>query len=151
MDRTLSHNGVGLLSPAAVVPQESSLPRRILLVEDHDLTRRELQRLLQDNPQVQVDATAESEEALRFLSLNDYSLVLTDLRLPGLDGIDFLKEVQRRNLPVTVIVITGDGSIDEAVQAIHLGAYDFLTKPIDFEHLSMVVARALRERACATN
>ena len=147
MDRTLSHNGVGLLSPAAVVPQESSLPRRILLVEDHDLTRRELQRLLQDNPQVQVDATAESEEALRFLSLNDYSLVLTDLRLPGLDGIDFLKEVQRRNLPVTVIVITGDGSIDEAVQALHLGAYDFLTKPIDFEHLSMVVARALRERA----
>ncbi len=147
MDRTLSHNGAGFLSPAAVVPQESSLPRRILLVEDHDLTRHELQRLLQDNPQVQVDATAESEEALRFLSLNDYSLVLTDLRLPGLDGIEFLKEVQRRNMPVTVIVITGDGSIDEAVQALHLGAYDFLTKPIDFEHLSMVVARALRKRA----
>ena len=148
MDNALHPNGANVsLSPTATARQESPImPRRILIVEDHDLTRRDLQRLLQENPQVQVDAVAEGREALQFLALNDYSLVLTDLRLPGLDGIDFLKEVQQRNLPVTVIVITGDGSIGEAVQALHLGAYDFLTKPIDFEQLRVVAARALRQR-----
>src|SRR5207244_7481197 len=57
------------------------------------------------------------------------------------------KEVQESSLPVTVIVTTGHGSIDEAVQAIRLGAYDFLTKPIDVENLRLVVQRALRERS----
>ena len=149
MERSLHLDSANAaLAHAAPAPHEPPpVPRRILVVEDNDLARRELQRLLQENPQVQVDVAGESEEALRQLAQNDYSLVVTDLRLPGLDGIEFMKEVQRRNLPVTVIVITGDGSIDEAVQALHLGAYDFLTKPIDLEHLRVVVARALRERA----
>jgi DNA-binding NtrC family response regulator len=71
---------------------------------------------------------------------------LTDLRLPGLDGIAFLKEVQQRGLPVAVIVITGDGCVSEAVEAFHLGAYDFFTKTVDVEHLRVVVALVLRER-----
>jgi two-component system, NtrC family, response regulator AtoC len=149
MERSLHLDSadVALDAAAPTPPEPPPVPRRVLVVEDNDLARRELQRLLQENPQVQVDVAGESEEALRQLGQNDYSLVVTDLRLPGLDGIEFMKEVQRRNLPVTVIVITGDGSIDEAVQALHLGAYDFLTKPIDLEHLRVVVARALRERA----
>jgi DNA-binding NtrC family response regulator len=61
--------------------------------------------------------------------------------------MDLIKEIQKKGLPVTVIVITGHGSIDEAVQAIRLGAYDFLTKPIDVDNLRLVVQRALRERA----
>ena len=142
--------GLQLDSPAAPCegprPEPEIMSRRVLIVEDNEFARGELQRLLRDDPRLQVDAAAEGEEALRLLADDDYSLVLTDLRLPGLDGIEFLKEVQRRNLPVTVIVITGDGSIDEAVQALHLGAYDFLTKPIDLDHLRVVVRRALRER-----
>jgi DNA-binding NtrC family response regulator len=67
--------------------------------------------------------------------------------MPGLDGMDLIKEIQKRRLPVTVIVTTGHGSIDEAVQAIRMGAYDFLTKPIDPDNLRLVVQRALRERA----
>jgi DNA-binding NtrC family response regulator len=134
-------------APADAQHESLSIPRRILIVEDNDLARRELQRLLQEDPQWQVDAVREGEEALRLLSQHDYSLALTDLRLPGRDGLDLLKEMQRRGVPATVIVITGHGSIDEAVQALHLGAYDFLTKPIDVEHLRVVVRRALRERA----
>jgi DNA-binding NtrC family response regulator len=73
--------------------------------------------------------------------------VITDLRMPHLDGMELIKEIQQRGLPVTIIVTTGHGSIDEAVQAIRLGAYDFLTKPIDMDNLFLVIQRALRERA----
>src|SRR5262245_21419453 len=76
-----------------------------------------------------------------------YSIVVTDLKMPGISGMDLLEEVQKRRLPVSVIVTTGFGSIDEAVRAMRLGATDFLTKPIDIDHLRLVIERALRERA----
>src|SRR5262245_19068720 len=76
-----------------------------------------------------------------------YSIVVTDLKMPGISGMDLLEEVQKRRLPVAVIVTTGFGSIDEAVRAMRLGATDFLTKPIDIDHLRLVLQRALRERA----
>jgi DNA-binding NtrC family response regulator len=76
-----------------------------------------------------------------------YSILLTDLRIPRLDGMELIQEVQSRRIPVTVIVMTGHASIDEAVQAMRLGAYDFLTKPLDPEHLRLVIDRALRERS----
>src|SRR5436305_8549431 len=62
------------------------------------------------------------------------------------NGMQLVEELQKRRLPVTVIVTTGFGSIDEAVQAMRLGAYDFLTKPIEVQHLRLVVQRALREQ-----
>src|SRR5438045_1734662 len=66
--------------------------------------------------------------------------------MPHLDGLQLIEEVEKRRIPGTVSVTTGHGSIDEAVQAMRLGAYDFITKPIDFQHLRLVVQRALRER-----
>src|SRR5262249_24488495 len=90
---------------------------------------------------------ANGTEALEALVESNYSLVLTDLKMPGVDGMQLIEEVQKRRLPVTVIVTTGHGSIEEAVQAIRMGAYDFLTKPIDIQHLRLVLQRALRERA----
>jgi DNA-binding NtrC family response regulator len=123
------------------------MSRRILIVEDNELARHQLRELLQTEPNVEVDTTSDGHKALRELADQDYSIVLTDLRMPGLDGMQLIKEVQQRNLPVTVIVTTGHGSIDDAVQAIRMGAYDFLTKPIDVENLQRVVRRALRERS----
>jgi DNA-binding NtrC family response regulator len=122
-------------------------PRRVLLVEDDEVARRHLQRLLQEDPDLLVDAAGNAETALRDLAEENYSIVLVDLRLPGLDGMGLLGEVQRRGLPVTVIVITGHGGVEEAVQAMRLGAYDFLTKPIDIDNLRLVIQRALRECA----
>src|SRR5207248_63059 len=85
-------------------------------------------------------------EALQHLVDHNYSLVITDLKMPHLSGMQMIEEVQKRGLPVTVIVTTGFGSIEEAVEAMRLGAYDFLTKPIELQHLRLVVQRALRER-----
>lgn len=121
--------------------------RRVLIVDDNETTCKQLESLLRTNPTLTVSYRTDSREALADLERTDYSVVLTDLRMPSLDGMDLLREIQQRKLAATVIVTTGHGSIDEAVQAIRLGAYDFLPKPVDVEHLRFVLDRALRERA----
>jgi two-component system response regulator AtoC len=128
-------------------PSTAQRPTRILVVEDNDLARKQLQQLLQANPQLEVEAVGDGKRALAALEAQAYSLVVTDLRLPGIDGLELIRAIQQRRLPVTVIVMTAFGSIDDAVQAIRLGAYDFLTKPIDIENLRLVIERALRERS----
>jgi DNA-binding NtrC family response regulator len=130
------------------LPSDSApvVPRRVLIVEDNDLARKQLQHLLATDAQLQVDATADGKEALELLLEHHYSIAITDLRLPGLDGLELIKRVQENSIPVTMIVLTGYGGIDEAVRAVRLGAYDFMTKPIDVENLRRVVERALRER-----
>src|SRR5438128_15512 len=109
----------------ALMPQ-----RRILIVEDKEQDRQLLKQLL-ESPGVAVDTVGEGAEALDRLDSRSYSIVLTDLKMPRLSGMQLIEEVQKRRLPVTVIVTTGFGGIDEAVQAMRLGAYEFLTKPVD--------------------
>ncbi len=120
--------------------------RRILIVEDKEPERQLLKQLL-EGPAIIVDTVGEGAEALDRLDSRSYSIVITDLKMPRLSGMQLIEEVQKRRLPVTVIVTTGFGGIDEAVQVMRLGAYEFLTKPIDVERLRLVVQRALRERA----
>jgi DNA-binding NtrC family response regulator len=122
------------------------MQRRILIVEDNEVTQRQLQQLLERDDHVKVDTARDGAEALEALNKQNYSVVITDLKMPRLHGMQLIEEVQKRRLPVTVIVSTGHGSIDEAVQAMRMGAYDFITKPIDLQHLRLVVQRALRER-----
>ncbi len=136
-----------LTPPPAPTVDGAVLPRRVLLVEDDESARQKLQQLLQTDPNLKVDTTKDGEQALSAVIENNYSILITDLRMPKVDGMQLIKEVQRRGLPVTVIVTTGYGSIDEAVQAIRMGAYDFLTKPIDVDNLRLVLQRALRDRA----
>jgi DNA-binding NtrC family response regulator len=134
---------VAATDPPAIIAR----PTRVLVVEDDELARKQLTRLLQADTQLVVDAVADAKKALAALDEHSYSLVLTDLRMPGSDGLELIRDIQLRRLPVTVIVMTAFGSIDEAVQAIRHGAYDFLTKPIDIENLRVVMQRALRERS----
>ncbi len=123
------------------------VPQRVLVVEDNEDTRNSLQELLQLALGLQVDTAADGNQALELLTQQHYSLVITDLRMPRLSGMKLIEEVQQRRLPVTVIITTGHGSVPDAVQAMRLGAYDFLTKPPDPQHLCLVVKRALEERA----
>jgi DNA-binding NtrC family response regulator len=136
--------------PAPVVtPEPRPHVRRILIAEDNGQLRQQLQELLSAEAGVVVDATGDGQEALDILTKAErrYSIFLTDLKMPGRDGLELVEEVQKRGLPVTVMVFTGYGSIQDAVQAMRLGAYDFLTKPIDPDHLRLVIRRALRERS----
>jgi len=149
MARTLqSHAEPTAKPPPHVAPTETGLmqQRRILIVEDKEQEQQLLKQLLED-PALIVDTVGEGVEALERLNSRSYSIVITDLKMPRLSGMQLIEEVQKRRLPVTVIVTTGFGGIDEAVQAMRLGAYEFLTKPIDVERLRLVVQRALHERA----
>ncbi len=125
----------------------SAAPRRVLIIDDDESMAKHLQELLQTNPALNVSIQTDGQKALEDLARSDFSVVITDLRMPRLDGMDLIREIQKRGLSVAIIVTTGHGSIDEAVQAIRLGATDFLTKPIDVEYLRRVIDRALRERA----
>jgi DNA-binding NtrC family response regulator len=122
------------------------MPRRILIAEDSEPTREQLRKLLQADGAYQVDTTGDGRSALTLLQKNSYSLFLTDLKMPRLDGMKLIEAIREKQLPVTVVVMTGYGSIDRAVQAMRLGAYDFLTKPLDIDHLRLVLDRAGRER-----
>jgi DNA-binding NtrC family response regulator len=134
-------------APAAQCATIPSGPRRrVLIVDDRELTCKQLQQILQSDT-LDVEFRTEGAKALEALQEADYSILVTDLQMPQMSGMDLIREVQERRIPVTIIVIAGHGSIGEAVQAIRLGAYDFLTKPVDDRHIRLVIERALRERA----
>jgi DNA-binding NtrC family response regulator len=130
------------------MPAETARPRRILVVEDLEDSRQSLQELLQMSvPGAEVDAAEDGVRALEMLAERTYTLVLTDLRMPKASGMRLLREIKERELPCAVVVITGHGGVKEAVEAMRLGAYDFLTKPVDPHQLVLLVDRVLRERA----
>jgi DNA-binding NtrC family response regulator len=92
---------------------------------------------------------ADGEEALALVESADADLVITDLRMPKLGGTDVLNHVVSRYPGLPVIVLTGHGTIEDAVVAMRAGAFDFLTKPVNLDHLSLLVKRALESRELA--
>lgn len=86
------------------------------------------------------------KQGLELISKGDIDLVITDLRMPGISGEEVLRKVTTETPGIPVIVLTGHGSIDSAVDAMRNGAYDFLTKPLNLDQLTMIVKRALEAR-----
>jgi len=116
----------------------------ILVVDDDKNTRDGLQRALQRHYAVH---TAESAEtALAVLAANRVDVMLSDLRMPGTDGLGLLRRVNALYPQTVCMLLTAYGSVETAVEAMKQGAYDFLTKPINLDHLDLLVARALKSR-----
>lgn len=88
-------------------------------------------------------------EALTRFREGDFQLVITDLKMPEIDGIDLLQTVKEIDSKVSVVVITGYGTIESAVKAIKLGAYDFIQKPLRLRELRIIVERALEKYSLA--
>ena len=93
-----------------------------------------------------VKTASSGEEGIELISKGDIDLVITDLRMPGISGEEVLKHVATVTPGIPVIILTGHGSIDAAVDAMRHGAYDFLTKPLNLDQLEMIVKRALESR-----
>ncbi len=125
---------------------QTPLCQRILIVEDMEDTRLSLQRMLELSLKLKIDTAEDGATALKMLQEQTYSLVITDLRMPKMGGMKLIEEINNRKLPVTVIVTTGHGGVADAVNAMRMGAYDFLTKPCDPQHLCLIIERALRAR-----
>ncbi|MCC7500135.1 MAG: sigma-54-dependent Fis family transcriptional regulator, partial [Bryobacterales bacterium] len=117
-------------------------PVRILVVDDDQNLRWVLQTQLTDMGYA-VSSVADGFEAVTAIEREPPALVLTDLRMPGLTGIELLHKIRAEYPDVPVIIMTAFGTIQSAVQAMRAGAYDYLTKPIDYEELGLVVSRAL--------
>ena len=121
----------------------------ILLVEDKDSLRRVL-RLTLENAGYSVAEAIDARAALNEIANSRHRLVLTDLRMPNGSGLDVLRSARAADADVPVIVMTAFGSIDEAVQAMKDGAHDFLQKPVDSNHLLLLVERALEQARLRT-
>ena len=121
----------------------------ILLVEDKDSLRRVL-RLTLEAAGYSVTEAADARLALNEIATAPHKLVLTDLRMPNGSGLDVLRAARAADGGMPVIVMTAFGSIDEAVQAMKDGAHDFLQKPVDSNHLLLLVERALEQARLRT-
>ncbi len=113
---------------------------RILIVEDEDKLRRVVQLHL-ESAGFEVDGAPTAEQALPLATVAN--LIVTDLRLPGMDGLQLIQQLQERGIQASVIVITAHGSVEAAVQAMKLGAADFLQKPFSLEHLTALVQKVM--------
>lgn len=118
---------------------------RILVVDDEKNIREGLGEYLRlDN--YEVFLASDGKEGLQAIEREDIDLVITDLRMPNMSGGELLKQISARYPSVLVIVLTGHGTVADAVDAMRNGAYDFITKPVNLDHLSILVKRALERR-----
>jgi DNA-binding NtrC family response regulator len=118
------------------------MKRRLLLVEDDEVFFRPLRRTLERRG-YEVLAAHGAEEALDVLKAEDVDLVLTDRRLPGMDGVELVRQVKAEHPDLAVVVMTAYGTIESAVEAMRLGALDYLVKPFEPAELLLVLRRAI--------
>ena len=115
---------------------------RILVVDDDDNLRWVLQTQLEQMGYAVITA-ADGPTALGLIDKEPPALVLTDLKMPGMSGMELLEQIRRDYPEIPVLIITAFGTIQSAVQAMRSGAYDYLTKPIDYDELGIAVSRVL--------
>jgi len=107
---------------------------KILLVDDEVVFTQNMAKLLANRGFV-VTAANSGDAAIQALEEKDFDVVVLDLKMPGMDGITTLKEIKKLGLFTEMLILTGHGSIDTALEAIKLGAYDYLTKPCEIDEL----------------
>ncbi len=116
--------------------------KSILVVDDERNIRLTLSRAL-DTPDWSVQTAVNGEEGLQKMAGHDFDLVLLDLKMPGMSGLEFLELVRRRRPQVRVIIITAHGTIESAVEAMKLGAVDFIQKPFSPDEIRELVRGVL--------
>jgi len=121
----------------------------ILVIDDEKSIRNTLQEVLEYENH-KVDLATNGSEALELFEKGEYDIVLCDIKMPGMDGIEVLEKLHERNRDVPVIMISGHGNIDTAVEAIKKGAYDFIEKPLDLNRLLVTMRNATERNELVT-
>ncbi|MDI7269980.1 MAG: response regulator, partial [Myxococcota bacterium] len=127
------------MNGGAVMPERP----QVLIVDDEPNMRRVLVALLEREP-CEVLEAVDGIEALRIMDDNVVHMAIADLRMPRMDGMELLRRVVARDPDLPVIVLTAHGTVDTAVEAMKLGAFDFITKPFERSEMLAVVRKALR-------
>ncbi|MEE4607814.1 MAG: response regulator [Desulfobacteraceae bacterium] len=116
--------------------------KRVLVIDDERIVLDSITRILKEED-FEVDVTLSGRQGLQWAVAKDYDIVLTDLRMPDIGGMRVLRDIKRAKPAVPVVMITGFGSVKSAVQAMKLGAAEYLEKPFDPDALVKVVQKAL--------
>ena len=119
-------------------------PKVLIVDDEQDFLETIVKRLLKR----QVDATGvdSGREAVRILQEQSFDVVILDVRMPGMDGIETLKEIKKKSPLTEVIMLTGHGSVESGIQGMQLGAFDYVIKPADFEELLEKVNQAAERK-----
>ena len=121
---------------------------KILIIEDEEPIRRVLVRILIDeNKNFQITEAKNGKEGISYLKKEKFDLVLCDIKMPKMDGIEVLQETKTNNINIPFIILTGHGNLETAVDAMKLGAYDFISKPPDLNRLLTTVRNALENKS----
>ena len=121
---------------------------QILIVEDEANIRRVLRKILIDiDKSIIVSEAVDGVEAISMVSENTYDLILCDIKMPKKDGIEVLEYIQKVSTQTAVVMISGHGDLDTAVKAMRMGAYDYISKPPDLNHLLQTINAALQRTA----
>ena len=120
---------------------------KILIIEDEEPIRRVLKRiLLEENEHFSIDQAEDGEKGLTTLLAEDYDLILCDIKMPNKDGLEVLQAAKNKGVLTPFIMLTGHGNIQTAVEAMKIGAYDFIPKPPDLNRLLISVRNALESK-----
>ena len=120
---------------------------KILIIEDEEPIRRVLKRiLLEENEHFSIEQAEDGEKGLRSLLAEDYDLILCDIKMPNKDGLEVLRVAKNKGILTPFIMLTGHGNIQTAVEAMKIGAYDFIPKPPDLNRLLISVRNALESK-----
>jgi DNA-binding NtrC family response regulator len=123
---------------------------KILIVDDDEVVRHSYQRSLQAaNSNVEIEAAFNGEDALEVLERKSFDVVLLDLRMPGMDGMSVLKAIKRDWPKSGVVVITGYPTLESAKEAMRLGAYDYLAKPVSPAEIISAANTAITQKRWA--
>jgi len=118
----------------------------VLIVDDKQDMLDLLKRIITQKLDVSVLSSTSGEDALKMINKTGIGLVVTDVRMPGMDGLELLKRIKERNGDTVVIILTAHGTVDSAVDALKIGAYDFLTKPLNNDRFIHTLKRAIEFR-----
>jgi DNA-binding NtrC family response regulator len=116
----------------------------ILIIDDDEQIRKLLQQLL--CAESECTSVASAEEALAILNTTTFELVISDINMSGISGLDLVPRILAKDADSVVVMISGQQTIEYAIQAMRVGAFDYITKPLDIDHVEAAVRRALSHR-----
>lgn len=129
---------------ARTMPSTDTLAATVLVVDDHRNTRESMADILRCAGH-ETSTAPSAVDALQMIDQNSRDVIVTDLRMPGMSGLDFIKRLNQRGVDSQVVMITAHASVDSAVEAMRHGAFDYIEKPINADQLENVVERAVRQ------
>jgi len=118
--------------------------KKVLVVDDEQNSREGLSKILTKEG-YKVHIAEDGEKALQEAEDYKFDLIITDLRMPDMDGIEVLKKVREKNKSIGVVIVTAYGEVNSYLTAMNLGAFEYLNKPIHLEELRRVIKKALEE------